>query len=155
MCTSHILSYFSLSFKASWLWGKVTLSDKSTNLGVWTPYSWFSSLSNGYKFKAENWGAIVTDVTSAADYGTAQVAPSTESILTKLFDRGYGYVYLTTESLFNTTSSQLDSLIMGIHKKTAGETWPSGKRRLSAVDDGVAARAFECDDTLSRKQHGA
>ena len=36
---------------------------------VWTPYSWFSSLSN-YAFKAKNWGAIVTDVSDVADYGT-------------------------------------------------------------------------------------
>jgi hypothetical protein len=137
------------------LW--ITLNDKSSKLGVWTPYSWFSSLTNSYVFSSKNWGAIVTEVTAAADYGTKKVTedPATESILTKLFDRGYGYIYMTTESLFATTSSQLASLITGIHKKTAKEEWAPPARRLSDAervlqtqDNGVSVTQFECDDTL-------
>jgi len=139
------------------LW--VTLSDKASQLGVWTPYSWFSSLTekNGYQFASKNWGALVTDVTNSADYGTAKVtqSPPAESILTKLFDRGYGYVYLTTGSSFATTSAQLDSLITGIQKKKAkDDNWAparrlsEGERVLQEQDDGVSAARFECDDTL-------
>jgi hypothetical protein len=143
----------------------ITLNDNSSKLGVWTPYSWFSSLSNGYQFSSTKWGAIVTDVTDTADYGTAQVtaSPATESILTKLFDRGYGYIYMTTESLFSTTSSHLDLLITGIHKKTANEVWAPSARRLSDAerayvsamqtrDNGVSVTRFECDDTLFKCQ---
>merc|ERR1719191_737639 len=103
------------------LW--ITLNDKSSKLGVWTPYSWFSSLSNEYVFSSKNWGAIVTEVTNKLDYGTKKVkeSPATDSILTQLFDRGYGYVFMTTESLFPTASSQLDSLITGIHKKKTND----------------------------------
>jgi hypothetical protein len=146
------------------LW--ITLNDNSSALGVWTPYSWFSSLNcptctNGYDFKSENWGAIVTDVTDVLDYGTANIQlPSgasygRESILTKLFDRGYGYIYLTTESDFTTTSTELATLITGIYKKISGTAWApptsrrlEGERALQTLDDGVSAPQWECDDTL-------
>ena len=64
---------------------------------------------------------------------------------------------MTTDSLFATTSSQLDSLITGIHKKTANEVWAPSARRLSDAgqrrvlqtqDNGVSLTQFECDDTL-------
>jgi hypothetical protein len=53
------------------LW--VTLTDEASSLGVWTPYSWFSSLANGYTFASTNWGAVVSGVTDAKDYGTAMI----------------------------------------------------------------------------------
>jgi hypothetical protein len=132
----------------------VTLNDQASKLGVWTPYSWFSSLTNGYQFASTNWAAIVTDVTDVADYGTALVEAGKESILTKLFDRGYGYVYLTPESDFATTSQKLATLITGIHKKTVKQSWAPPGRRLEAEralqtqDDGLEVTQFECDDTL-------
>jgi hypothetical protein len=132
----------------------VTLNDQASKLGVWTPYSWFSSLTNGYQFASTNWAAIVTDATDVADYGTALVEAGKESILTKLFDRGYGYVYMTTESDFTATSQKLATLITGIHKKTVKEPWAPTDRRLDAEralqtqDDGLAVTQFECDDTL-------
>jgi hypothetical protein len=137
------------------LW--ITLNDKSSKLGVWTPYSWFSSLSNNYVFSSKNWGAIVTEVTDKLDYGTKKVteSPAKDSILTQLFDRGYGYVFMTTESLFTAASSQLDSLIMGIHKKKTNDNDWAPARRLSDAervlqtqDNGVSVTQFECDDTL-------
>ena len=64
---------------------------------------------------------------------------------------------MTTESLFTTASSQLDSLITGIHKKKNHVLdWaPPPARRLSDAervlqtqDNGVSLTQFECDDTL-------
>ena len=55
----------------------VTLS--SSDLGLWNPFSWYPYVS------PLKWSAIVTD---AADVSAAAT----------LFDRGYGYVYLTSES---------------------------------------------------------
>ena len=72
---------------------------------------------------------------------------------------------MTTESLFTAASSQLESLITGIHKKkTNEEEWAPPARRLSDAeevtekktkprvlrrrDNGVSVTQFECDDTL-------
>ena len=62
---------------------------------------------------------------------------------------------MTTESLFATASSQLDSLIMGIHKKKTNDNDWAPARRLSDAqrvlqtqDNGVSLTQFECDDTL-------
>ena len=55
----------------------VTLA--SSDLGIWNPFSWYPYVS------PLKWAAIVTD---AADVSAAAT----------LFDRGYGYVYLTSES---------------------------------------------------------
>jgi len=141
------------------LW--VTLNDKAANLGVWTPYSWFSSLDNGYTFAAANWGALVTEVSASGDYGTQMTTTTDESILTQLFDRGYGYVYLTSKDFFNETSDHLVDLITGINKKkacvagTEAECSWAPARRLNdgrflqnTVDNGVSRTNFQCDDTL-------
>jgi len=144
----------------------VTLNDKASELGVWTPYSWFSSLSNGYDFAAKHWGAVVTEASDELDYGTALVSAGVESVLTKLFDRGYGYVYLTDKVEFAVTGKYLKTLIQGINKKKACTTgveaectWvpptttgrrlgEAGLRGLQTQDTGVATTNFQCDDTL-------
>jgi len=135
------------------LW--VTLNDDAGSLGVWTPYSWFSSLANGYTFAAKNWGALVTDVTDAADYTpTTTTLPGTASIITTLFDRGYGYVYLTDQEFFNTTNGKLKDLISGINgmgrRRLTEEEEEAPKKRFlqDVVDNGVTRTQFQCDDTL-------
>ena len=62
---------------------------------------------------------------------------------------------MTTESLFTATSSELASLIVGIHKKKTNDNDWAPARRLSDAqrvlqtqDNGVSLTQFECDDTL-------
>jgi len=133
------------------LW--VTLNDDAGSLGVWTPYSWFSSLDNDYDFAATNWGALVTNVTDAGNYTpTTTTQPGTASIITTLFDRGYGYVYLTDQEFFNTTNGKLTALIAGINGVKAGrrltEEEPKKRFLQDVVDNGVTRTQFQCDDTL-------
>merc|ERR1719248_368685 len=71
----------------------VTLA--SSDLGLWNPFSWYPYVS------PLKWAAIVTD---AADVSAAAT----------LFDRGYGYVYLTSESGLETKSTIMTSLIAEI-----------------------------------------
>jgi len=111
----------------------VTLSDDISSLGVWTPYSWFSDQ------KSKKWAAIVDSVPST----------SVTATLEKLFDRGYGYVYLHDYEFFNTTSTTLGAVIAGIDTiKTGRRLRRLLGRDLQTQDDGVVATQYECDDTL-------
>jgi len=101
----------------------VTLS--ASELGLWNPFSWYPYVA------PSKWAAIVTGATGIGDIST-------------LIDRGYGYVYVTSETGFDTESS-LTSLV--IDTLTAAST-----RRLSTTDAGRKLTASEpfwgCDDTL-------
>ena len=57
---------------------QVTLA--SSELGLWNPFSWYPYVP------PSKWAAIVTDATS------------TDTVAT-LVDRGYGWIYLTSEGL--------------------------------------------------------
>merc|ERR1719191_497492 len=87
----------------------VTLA--SSDLGIWNPFSWYPSVS------PLKWAAIVTD---AADVSAAAT----------LFDRGYGYVYLTSESGLETKSTIMTSLIAEIEGTATRRKLQS--RRLQA-----------------------
>jgi hypothetical protein len=113
----------------------VTLNDDIDGLGVWTPYSWFSSVE-GYTWSSSNWGAIVDDVPAADVTAT----------LTTLIDRGYGYVYLHSADFFNVESDHLESVITGIGAKKNQRRLRG--RGLQTQDDGVTTTKYECDDTL-------
>jgi len=98
----------------------VTLA--SSDLGIWNPFSWYPSVS------PLKWAAIVTD---AADVSAAAT----------LFDRGYGYVYLTSESGLETKSTIMTDLIAEIEGTATRRKLQS--RRLQADKP-----FWGCDDTL-------
>ena len=62
----------------------VTLA--SSDLGIWNPFSWYPYES------PTKWAAIVTERSTVDDVAV-------------LFDRGYGWVYLTSETGFETKST--------------------------------------------------
>merc|ERR1719473_1371206 len=97
----------------------VTLS--SSDIGIWNPFSWYPYVS------PSKWAAIVTE------------ASDTSAIAT-LVDRGYGYVYLTSETGFDTASSIMTSVTSALE----------GTRRLSTEGRKLQASApfWSCDDTL-------
>jgi hypothetical protein len=98
----------------------VTLA--SSDLGLWNPFSWYPYVS------PLKWAAIVTD---AADVSAAAT----------LFDRGYGYVYLTSESGLETKSTIMTSLITEIEGTAT-------RRKLQARRLEASAPFWGCDDTL-------
>merc|ERR1719238_2624505 len=67
----------------------VTLA--SSDIGIWNPFSWYPYES------PSKWAAIVTKATDS-------------SAVAALVDRGYGYVYLTSEVGFDTKSTITASL---------------------------------------------
>merc|ERR1719313_2306564 len=98
----------------------VTLA--SSDLGIWNPFSWYPDVS------PLKWAAIVTD---AADV----------SAVATLFDRGYGYVYLTSESGLETKSTIMTDLIAEIEATAT-------RRQLSARRLQESEPFWGCDDTL-------
>jgi hypothetical protein len=98
----------------------VTLA--SSDLGLWNPFSWYPSVP------PSRWAAIVTE---AAD----------TSAIATLFDRGYGWVYLTSEEGFATKSTITPAVLAAI-EATATTRRLQG-RRLQA-----SAPFWGCDDTL-------
>ena len=68
----------------------VTLAARE--LGVWNPFSWYPYVPPA------KWAAIVTEATDTSAVAT-------------LFDRGYGYVYLTSEDGFETKSTIMTDLL--------------------------------------------
>merc|ERR1719258_399572 len=97
----------------------VTLS--SSDIGIWNPFSWYPYVS------PSKWAAIVTD---AAD--TSAVAT--------LFDRGYGWVYLTSEAGLDTKSALTPAVLDAIEAAAA--------RRLQSRRLQAAEPFWGCDDTL-------
>jgi hypothetical protein len=97
----------------------VTLA--SSQLGLWNPFSWYPYVA------PSKWAAIVTDATDV-------------SAVSKLIDRGYGYVYVTSEEGFDTKSSLMTAMITELE----------GTRRLQGSERRLQASApfWGCDDTL-------
>jgi hypothetical protein len=100
----------------------VTLA--SSDIGIWNPFSWYPSVT------PSKWAAIVTDKADASDVAT-------------LVDRGYGYVYVTSETDFTTQSTITSTLLSAI-------TGVSGGRRLEgrSLTASASASYWGCDDTL-------
>ena len=65
----------------------VTLIEEYGKLGVWTPFAWFP------EEPTSRWAAVVHSVDPAA---------KVVDLVDVLFDRGYGFVYGTTEEDFTT-----------------------------------------------------
>jgi hypothetical protein len=99
----------------------VTLSD--SKIGIWNPYSWYPHED------PTKWAAIMDEV----DSGDMQKRVDT------LFDRGYGYVFLTDEVGFNTSSSYNTELLTAIKEKKG--------RRLQARELSTVTYEWSCDDT--------
>jgi hypothetical protein len=98
----------------------VTLA--SSNIGIWSPFSWYPYVS------PLKWSAMVTE---AADVTAVEA----------LFDRGYGYVYLTSETGFETKSTVMTALLAEIQGTATRRKLQ--ERRLEA-----SAPFWGCDDTL-------
>merc|ERR1719463_963569 len=98
----------------------VTLSSSET--GIWNPFSWYPYVPT------TKWAAIVTERSTVDDVKV-------------LFDRGYGWVYLTSETGFETKSTIMDDLLDEIEGVASG-------RRLQARRLTASAPFWGCDDTL-------
>jgi hypothetical protein len=101
----------------------VYVTQAGDDLGIWNPFSWYPYV------EPTKWAAIVTERSTVDDVAV-------------LFDRGYGWVYLTSETGFKTKSTIMDSLLDAIEATTAG-TRQLQSRRLAA-----SAPFWGCDDTL-------
>merc|ERR1719443_2572746 len=95
----------------------VTLA--SSDLGLWNPFSWYPTVA------PSKWAAIVTE---AAD----------TSAIATLFDRGYGWVFLTSETGFDTKSTMTASVISAIEAITT--------RRLQGRNLAASEPVWGCDD---------
>merc|ERR1719409_635817 len=101
----------------------VTLA--SSDLGLWNPFSWYPYVP------PSKWAAIVTE---AAD--TSAVAT--------LIDRGYGWVFLTSEEGFSTQSTMTPAVLAAIEAVTTTRRLQG--RALERLQ--ASAPFWGCDDTL-------
>jgi len=99
----------------------VTLSSHET--GIWNPFSWYPYVP------ATKWAAMVTDRLTVDDVSV-------------LFDRGYGWVYLTSETGYQTKSTIMAPLLDAI------ENTATGRRQLQSRHLAASAPFWGCDDTL-------
>jgi hypothetical protein len=97
----------------------VTLTD--SDIGIWNPFSWYPYVA------PSKWAAIVTEATDV-------------SAISTLIDRGYGYVFLTSEADFSTKSTMTATVMAEL----------TGARRLKEQPRQLSASApfWGCDDTL-------
>jgi hypothetical protein len=98
----------------------VTLA--SSDLGLWNPFSWYPYVP------PSKWAAIVTEATSVDAVAT-------------LLDRGYGWVYLTSEGGFDTKSTMTSDFLAAIEAFVNVRRMRG--RRLEASEP-----FWGCDDTL-------
>jgi hypothetical protein len=98
----------------------VTLA--ASDIGIWSPFSWYPSVS------PTKWAAMVTEATD-------------QSAIATLVDRGYGWIYLTSETGFDTASSMTPAVLTAI--ENIGTNRRLNDRRLAA-----SAPFWGCDDTL-------
>merc|ERR1719421_2698606 len=108
----------------------VTLA--SSDLGIWNPFSWYPDVS------PLKWAAIVTD---AADV----------SAVATLFDRGYGYVCLTSESGLESKSTIMTDLIAEIEGTATRRQLQSRRLEESALFWGCDDTLFECKPICMKK----
>merc|ERR1719421_1653406 len=99
----------------------VTLA--SSELGIWNPFSWYPYVS------PSKWAAMVTQATDI------------EGTIAKLFDRGYGWVYLTSKADFGTKSPIITAVLDAIQATAT-------TRRLQGRRLQVSEPFWGCDDTL-------
>merc|ERR550537_1518794 len=99
----------------------VTLA--SPDLGLWSPFSWYPYVP------PSKWAAIVTEA-------------SDTSAVETLFDRGYGWVYLTSEEGFETKSTIMTDLLDEIEATAT-------RRKLQARRLEASSAFWGCDDTLN------
>jgi hypothetical protein len=106
----------------------VTLADN--NLGVWNPYSWYPHIDN------DKWAAIVDEVAS----------DDVSSTVSTLFDRGYGYVFVTSQAGFK-TSSKSEYVAAMLAAIEAQKTNPVGRRLQDREWLSALTYSWGCDDT--------
>jgi hypothetical protein len=98
----------------------VTLA--AADLGLWNPFSWYPYVP------PTKWAAIVTERSTVDDVSV-------------LFDRGYGWVYLTSEAGLETKSTIMTDLLDEIEATAT-------RRKLQARRLEASAPFWGCDDTL-------
>ena len=97
----------------------VTLA--ASDLGVWNPFSWYPYVPPA------KWAAIVTEASDVSAVAT-------------LVDRGYGWVYVTSEAGFDTKSEiDMSALLSAI------ET-PTTRRKLQARRLEASMPFWGCDN---------
>jgi hypothetical protein len=101
----------------------VTLA--GNDLGIWNPFSWYPYVEQ------TKWAAIATERSSTG----------VETDVDELFDRGYGWVYLTDQTGFQTKSTLMPALLDKIEANATRRKRQA--RRLTA-----SAPFWGCDDTL-------
>jgi len=99
----------------------VTLS--TSDIGLWSPFSWYPYVP------PSKWAAMVTGATSVDDVET-------------LVDRGYGWVYITSGTGFDTKNTLSMSALL------ASLEAPSSRRKLEGRGLSASAPFWGCDDTL-------
>jgi hypothetical protein len=99
----------------------VTLADN--DLGVWNPFSWYPYVA------PSKWAAIVTEATDVSAVET-------------LVDRGYGWIYITSEVGFSTKSTLAMSDLLAALES------PATRRKLRERRLEASAPYWGCDDTL-------
>merc|ERR1719352_1101262 len=108
----------------------VTLA--SNDLGLWNPFSWYPYES------PTKWAAIVTERSTVDDVSV-------------LFDRGYGWVYLTSETGFETKSTITTDLIDAIELTATGRRLQARRLTASAPFWGCDGTLFECKPICMKK----
>jgi hypothetical protein len=100
----------------------IYLTLSASDIGIWNPFSWYPYVS------PSKWAAIVTEATDTSAIAT-------------LIDRGYGYVFVTSETGFEAASDLTPSVLTTL----AGLS----SRRLQESRGLAASEPFwGCDDTL-------
>jgi hypothetical protein len=101
----------------------VYLTLAAKDLGVWNPFSWYPYVA------PSKWAAIVTE---ASDVSAVET----------LVDRGYGWVYITSEVGFNTKNTLAMSDLLAALES------PATRRKLQERRLETSAPYWGCDDTL-------
>jgi len=105
----------------------VTLTADKDDIKEWNPFAWYPDI------EPEQWGGIVTGVTDV------------DTTVQKLFDRGYGYVGMVSDT-YKTTNDHIkatfDAISDGYRRLRESETKPLLERRLTSSD----RYHWACDD---------
>jgi hypothetical protein len=117
----------------------VTLLDDAENIGVWTPYSWYP------KTPPKKWAAMISKAPLSTNVEDP-ISGKVDDLVSILFDRGYGHVFLTTEDDFTEPSPV--GFTKKLLKAIADKSTPADGRRLMERELSVKSETFwGCDDT--------
>jgi len=107
-------------------------------MGSWNPFAWYPYV------EPSKWAAILTERSDPATVSTD---------VATLFDRGYGWVYLTSETGFNTKSTIMSQLLTAVQGRAASRKLEARRLQASWPFWGCDDTLFECKP-ICLKQHG-